>query len=163
MPIIYKSIRIGKNGKPFYLYKLRTMIEGSDKDQFSAGEDDPRVTKAGRILRKYKLDELPQLINVLKGEMALVGPRPEVPKFIEKMTQRERDIILSVKPGITDLASLWNFDEGVILKGSKDPDKDYEEKIWPEKKKLQIEYIKNRTFLLDVQILWKTVGRLLKR
>lgn len=164
MSILYRSTRIGKNGKPFTFYKFRTMVEGADKiGDLSTPEDDPRITKVGRLLRKYKLDELPQLWNVIKGDMVLVGPRPEVPKFVEKMTAEERKIILSVRPGITDLASLWDFNEAERLKGSKNPDKDYEEKIWPEKKRLQIQYIENKSLWLDIKILWKTLLKLVKR
>ena len=108
-------------------------------------------------MKKFQLDELPQLINVLKGEMSLVGPRPEVKMYVDIMTPEERNTILSVKPGMTDLASLWNFHEGEVLKGSLDPEKTYMEKIRPEKIRLQMEYVKNRSFLLDLKIVIKTI------
>jgi lipopolysaccharide/colanic/teichoic acid biosynthesis glycosyltransferase len=123
----------------------------------STAGDDPRLLKIGHFLKKYQLDELPQLINVLKGEMSLVGPRPEVKMYVDMMTEEEKNIILSVKPGMTDLASLWNFHEGEILRGSPDPEKTYQEKIWPEKKRLQIKYIKERSFWLDLKIILKTI------
>lgn len=119
--------------------------------------DDPRLTNLGKLLKKYQLDELPQLINVLKGEMSLVGPRPEVPFYVNMMTDSEKMIILSVRPGMTDLASLWDFHEGEILKGSPDPERTYMEKIRPEKIRLQIEYVKNRSFWLDLKIILKTI------
>jgi len=123
----------------------------------STAGDDPRLTKIGKFLKKFQLDELPQLINVLKGEMSLVGPRPEVKMYVDIMTPEERNTILSVKPGMTDLASLWNFHEGEVLKGSLDPEKTYMEKIRPEKIRLQMEYVKNRSFLLDLKIVIKTI------
>ena len=123
----------------------------------STAGDDPRLTKIGKFLKKYQLDELPQLINVLKGEMSLVGPRPEVKMYVDMMTDEERKTILSVKPGMTDLASLWNFHESEALRGSPDPEKAYLEKIRPQKIKLQLEYVKNRSFLLDLKIIIKTI------
>ena len=119
--------------------------------------DDPRLIKIGNFLKKFQLDELPQLINVFKGEMSLVGPRPEVKMYVDMMSDEERNTILSIKPGMTDLASLWNFHEGEILKGSPDPEKTYMEKIRPEKIKLQLEYVKTRSFLLDLKIVIKTI------
>jgi len=162
-PIFYRGERIGKNGKPFKIFKFRTMIVDAEKSGvYSTSSDDPRLLKIGNFLKKYQLDELPQLINVLKGDMSFVGPRPEVKKFIDMMTPEERNVILSVKPGMTDLASLWNFHEGEVLKGSKEPDKDYQEKIWPTKKKLQIEYIKKQSFWLDIKIILKTIFKIFK-
>jgi lipopolysaccharide/colanic/teichoic acid biosynthesis glycosyltransferase len=157
-PVFYRGQRIGRFGKPFKIFKFRTMVENAEKTGvFSTAADDPRLTKIGRFLKKYQLDELPQLINILKGEMSFVGPRPEVKFYIEMMTEEEKNIILSVRPGITDWASLWNFHEGEILKGSLNPDKVYQEKIRPEKIRLQIKYVKERSFLKDIEIIWKTV------
>lgn len=134
------------------------MIEGAEElGGPSTAADDPRLTKIGKFLKKYQLDELPQLINVLKGEMSLVGPRPEVPLYVNMMTEEEKKIILSIRPGMTDLASLWDFHEGEILKGSQDPEKTYMEKIRPQKIQLQIEYVKNRSFWLDLKIVLKTI------
>ena len=157
-PVFFRGERIGKKGKPFRIFKFRTMVENAEElGGPSTASDDPRLTKIGLFLKKYQLDELPQLINVLKGEMSFVGPRPEVPFYINMMTEKERNTILSIKPGITDLASLQNFHEGEVLKGSPDPEKTYMEKIRPEKIKLQMEYVKNRSFLLDLKIIVKTI------
>jgi lipopolysaccharide/colanic/teichoic acid biosynthesis glycosyltransferase len=157
-PVFYRGVRVGKDGKPFRMFKFRTMVPDAEKlGGPSTAGDDPRLLKIGHFLKKYQLDELPQLINVLKGEMSLVGPRPEVKMYVDMMTEEEKNIILSVKPGMTDLASLWNFHEGEILRGSPDPEKTYQEKIWPEKKRLQIKYIKERSFWLDLKIILKTI------
>ncbi len=157
-PVFYKAKRVGKNGKIFEMYKFRTMVTNADKiGGPSTAGDDPRLTKIGKFLRKFQLDELPQLINILKGEMSFVGPRPEVPFYVNMMTKEEKDIILSVKPGLTDFASLWDFHEEEILKGSPDPEKTYQEKIWPEKKRLQIKYIRERSFWTDIKIILKTI------
>lgn len=164
MSIFYKSLRVGKNGKLFYLYKFRTMIEGADKiGPESTSKDDPRITKIGKFLRKYKLDELPQAINILKGEMNLVGPRPTLPCVIDTLTKEEKDIILSVRPGLTDPASLWNINEEERLAGSNDPHKKFMDEIYPEIKRLQIEYIKNRSLLLDLKILIQTLCKIIFR
>ena len=154
----YRGERVAKNGKPFKIFKFRTMVLNAEKlGGPSTAGDDPRLLKIGLFLKKYQLDELPQLINVLKGEMSLVGPRPEVKMYVDMMTDEEKRVILSVKPGMTDLASLWNFHESEILKGSKNPEKTYQEKIRPEKIRLQIEYVKNRSFLSDLKIIIKTI------
>ena len=157
-PVFFRGERIGKKGKPFRIFKFRTMVENAEElGGPSTASDDPRLTKIGLFLKKYQLDELPQLINVLKGEMSFVGPRPEVPFYINMMTEKERNTILSIKPGMTDFASLQNFHEGEVLKGSLDPEKTYMEKIRPTKIKLQMEYVKNRSFLLDLKIIVKTI------
>ncbi|MBN1636135.1 MAG: sugar transferase [Deltaproteobacteria bacterium] len=162
-PIFYKGIRIGLNGEPFRIFKFRTMVVDAEKlGASSTSDDDPRVTKFGRLLRKYKLDELPQLINVLRGDMSFVGPRPEVKKFTDMYTEEEK-VILSVRPGITDWASLWNPDEGSLLKGSDDPDRDYMEKIRPEKIRLQLKYVRERSFAKDLRIILDTLAVILKR
>lgn len=159
--VFYKGERVGKNEKYFKIFKFRTMVENAEElGGPSTAGDDPRLTKIGKFLKKYQLDELPQLINVLKGEMSFVGPRPEVKMYVDMMTEEERNTILSIKPGMTDLASLWNFHEGEILKGSPDPEKTYLEKIRPEKIRLQIKYVKNRSFWLDLKIILKTLIKL---
>ena len=156
--VFYKGIRVGKGGKPFRILKFRTMIPEAEKfGVWITPNDDPRITKIGRILRKYKLDELPQLINVLKGEMSFVGPRPEVPHYVETFSEEEKESILSVRPGITDWASLWDIDEGSLLAGSTDLNKFYEECILPIKKQLQLKYVKERSFLLDIKIILLTI------
>jgi len=162
-PILYHSLRIGKSKNPFKVYKFRTLVINADKiGGPSTSDDDPRLTKIGKFLRKYKLDELPQLFNVIKGEMSLVGPRPEVPEYA-KLYKDEEQIVFSVKPGITDLASLWNDDEGAILKGSSEPEKTYLEKIRPEKVRLQIKYVKEKSFIGDLKIIFKTLKKILNR
>ena len=162
-PIFYRGKRIGKFGKPFGIYKFSTMYADADKmsGSPSAGDDDPRITKFGRFLRSYKLNELPQLINVLKGEMSFVGPRPEVEQYVNIFTEEEK-AILSVRPGITDYASIKFHNEGEILSGSPDPDKAYEEIIRPEKLRLQLEYIRNHSLWVDFKLLFKTLGMLIK-
>lgn len=156
-PIFYRGIRIGKSGKPFRIFKFRTMIPEAEKlGGPSTPADDPRLTKIGKFLKKYQLDELPQLFNVLKGEMSLVGPRPEVPSEIDSLDPKTRKIILSVKPGMTSLATLANPHEGEVLRGSKDPHKTYCEKIKPEKIRLNLEYVNKKSFWLDVRVIIKT-------
>jgi len=157
-PAFYRGKRTGKDGEEFRIFKFRTMVPDAENlGGPSTAGDDRRLLKIGSFLRKYQLDELPQLINVLKGEMSLVGPRPEVKMYVDMMTDEERKKILSVKPGMTDFASLWNFHEGEILKGAKEPEVIYMEKIRPEKIRLQLEYVKNRSFLLDLKIILKTI------
>ena len=154
----YRGERVAKNGKPFKIFKFRTMVPAAEKlGGPSTAGDDPRLLKIGHFLKKYQLDELPQLINVLKGEMSFVGPRPEVKMYVDMMSSEEKRIILSVPQGMTDLASLVNFHESDVLKGSPDPEKTYMEKIRPEKIRLQIEYVKNRSFLSDLKIVVKTI------
>ena len=162
-PVFYRGERIGLHGKPFRIFKFRTMVVDAEKmGASSTSDDDPRITRIGRVLRKYKLDELPQLINVLLGDMSLVGPRPEVKKFTDLYTEEER-AILTVRPGITDWASIWNPDEGALLAGSMDPDKDYFEKIRPEKIRLQLKYVRERSFLTDIKIIALTLKTILMK
>jgi lipopolysaccharide/colanic/teichoic acid biosynthesis glycosyltransferase len=162
-PIFYRGIRVGRNGRIFRIFKFRTMVVNAEKiGGSSTADDDPRLTRIGRRIRKRKLDELPQLINVLKGEMSFVGPRPEVKHYVDLFTPEER-AILTVRPGITDWASLWNPDEGALLAGSADPEKDYLEKIRPEKIRLQLEYVRERSFLTDLKIILLTLKTVAKR
>lgn len=162
-PILYKARRIGRGGKAFTMYKFRTMVVNADKmGGPSTAADDPRLTKIGLFLKKYQLDELPQLINVLKGDMSVVGPRPEVKMYVDMMTPEEKSVILSVRPGMTDLASLWDFHEAELLKGAPDPEKKYMEEIRPEKLRLQQEYVKKASFFLDMEIIFKTILKLFK-
>ena len=161
--VFYRGTRIGKDGKPFRIFKFRTMVVDAEKiGGPSTADDDPRITRIGKFLRKTKLDELPQIINVLTGEMSIVGPRPEVPVYVDMFSEEEK-AILSVRPGITDYASIWNPDEGAALKGSDDPERVYKEKIRPKKIELQLRYIKERSFLTDIKIIMQTfkavVGR----
>jgi len=128
----------------------------------STSDDDPRITRIGKLIRKYKLDELPQLINVLKGDMSIVGPRPEVQHYVDMYTEEEK-AILTVRPGITDWASIWNPDEGAILAGSADPEKTYMEKIRPKKLELQLKYVRERSFWADMKIIMETIWTLVRR
>jgi lipopolysaccharide/colanic/teichoic acid biosynthesis glycosyltransferase len=162
-PVFYKGERIGKWGRPFRILKFRTKVIGAEElGGPSVAENDPRVTKAGKILRKYKLDEIPQLINILKGEMSFVGPRPEVKCYVDMFTEEEKKI-LTVRPGMTDFASLWNLDEGSLLAASLNPEKIYAEKVRPRKIELQLKYIDNRSFLTDVKIILRTIFMVFSR
>lgn len=161
--VLYNGVRVGKSGKPFSMHKFRTMVPNADKiGGPSTAGDDPRLTRVGKFLKKFQLDELPQLINVLKGEMSLVGPRPEVPMYVDMMSADEKGIILSVKPGMTDWASLRNFHEGEVLRGSADPEKAYQEKIRPEKIRLQMKYVRERNFLVDLKIIGQTILKIFR-
>ena len=156
-PVIYAGARIGKDGRPFMMLKLRTMVANADSiGGTSTAADDARLTSAGRFLRRFKLDELPQLINVLYGEMSFVGPRPQVEWAVNLYTADERRL-LSVRPGITDFASLRFRNEGEILRGSTNPDQDYLEKIAPHKIGLGLYYVRHYSFSVDAKILAATV------
>jgi len=162
-PVFYRGVRIGRLSKPFRIFKFRSMVVNADKiGGPSTADDDSRITKMGKLMRKYKLDEIPQLINVLKGEMSFVGPRPEVPFYVNMFSEEEKKI-LTVRPGITDWASLWNSDEGAILVGSKDPEKTYMEEIRPEKMRLQLKYVREQSFWVDMRIIFLTLLKLIKR
>jgi lipopolysaccharide/colanic/teichoic acid biosynthesis glycosyltransferase len=161
-PLLYRGRRVGQGGEPFEMLKFRTMVVDADKiGGSSTPEDDPRITGIGKKLRRYKLDELPQLWNVLLGDMSFVGPRPQVQWAVDLYTPEEREI-LRVRPGITDEASLKFSNEAEILKGSTDPDKDYIEKIHPEKMRLSLEYVRHRSFSGDLSIIARTAGAIFK-
>lgn len=158
---IYAQPRIGKGGKEFRLLKFRTMFTGSDiEKRITIGTDDKRITPAGRYLRKYKLDELPQLFNVLTGSMSLVGPRPEVQEYVA-LYNTEQKQVLNVKPGITDYASLEYYNENELLASTPNPDEYYINVIMPAKLTLNLKYIKERRFMTDMKIIWKTVRRII--
>jgi lipopolysaccharide/colanic/teichoic acid biosynthesis glycosyltransferase len=155
--VFYKQVRIGKNQKPFKLYKFRSMSTDADKKGLlTVGNKDSRITKIGYYLRKYKLDELPQLINVLKGDMSVVGPRPEVEKYV-KLYNQQQLMVFDVKPGITDWASIKYVNENEILAKSNQPEKTYIEEIMPAKLKLNLEYVKNNNVLIDIKIILLTI------
>lgn len=158
MSVLYRSERIGKNGKPFTLYKFRTLQEGSERRHFAEHE---AYVFMGRFLRKTKLDELPQLWNFLKGDVALVGPRPEEKRVIEVIPSSVRDLLLSVKPGLTSLSSIHFFDEEKILQQSADPFEDYWKKVKPMKITLDVFYVQNKCYSLDLWILWQTFKKIL--
>ena len=162
-PVLYRGVRAGRGGRPFDMLKFRTMVDGAERMGVSStAEDDRRITRVGRFLRRIKLDELPQLLNVLRGEMSLVGPRPQVPWAVARYSPEERRV-LSVRPGITDPASLRFRNEGEILKGSTDPDRTYMELIHPEKMRLSLAYVESRTFLGDLRIIGDTLLALARR
>lgn len=154
--VFYRQIRVGKDNKDFYLYKFRTMRTGSDqKGLLTVGERDSRITRVGYFLRKYKIDEFPQLLNVLKGDMSIVGPRPEVRKYVD-MYMPEQMRVLSVRPGLTDIASIQYVHENELLAASDDPEKTYIEEVMPAKLALNLQYIDNQSVLGDIKLIWKT-------
>lgn len=157
-PVFYRAKRAGRGGREFRMLKFRSMVVNADRiGGPSTSGDDPRLTKMGKLLRSHNLDELPQLVNVLKGEMSFVGPRPEVPSEVARYDEETKKIILSVRPGMTDLATLSNLHEEEILKGAADPHEAYRRLIQPQKLKLAVEYVKTRSFLLDLKIILKTL------
>lgn len=161
--VLYLQKRVGLNNKDFMLYKFRSMRNGSDKKGLiTIGDRDSRVTKSGFYIRKYKLDELPQLINVFKGEMSLVGPRPEVRKYVDLYTPEQMKV-LSVKPGITDYASIEYADENTILGSSEDPDKTYVERILPDKIVLNMRYIDNQSNAEYFRIIFLTLFKIARK
>lgn len=163
-PVFYRGVRIGRYGRPFRIFKFRTMVVNAEQiGGTSTPENDLRITRIGKLLRKYKLDELSQLINVLKGEMSFVGPRPQVPWAVQLYNEEERSLLLRIKPGITDYASIKFHNEGEILRGSTEPDKDYMEKIHPEKMNLSIEYAKKISLRTDLGILFMTFLSIVKK
>ncbi len=161
-PVFYRQQRVGRNGKDFGLLKFRSMRVGSDKaGLITVGERDNRITRAGYYIRKYKLDELPQLINVLAGDMSLVGPRPEVRKYVDLYTPEQRKV-LSVRPGITDYASIEYIDENRLLAQSSDPDKTYIEEIMPAKIALNMRYIEHQTIGEYFKIVFLTISKIVR-
>lgn len=159
--VFYKQTRVGKNGKEFKLLKFRSMRAGADKSgQLTIGNDD-RVTAVGRFIRKTKLDEFPQLLNILAGHMSIVGPRPEVPKYVQLYSTAQKKV-LSVRPGLTDYASLEYFDEQKILGQAVDPEKAYIEEVMPKKLALNLKYISEMSLGLDVRLIFRTIGRIFR-
>jgi len=162
-PVFYRGKRTGLHGKPFLIYKFRSMVSDAEKKGGpSTSDSDSRITRAGRFVRKFKLDELSQFINVLLGDMSFVGPRPEVQQYTDMYTEEEK-AILTVRPGITDWATIWNSDEGAVLAKYDDPDKAYEEVIRPTKLKLQLYYVHNRTLWMDLKLVVYTILRIVNR
>ena len=151
----FSQTRVGKDGKHFQLLKFRTMRPASEsKGQLTVGKD-PRITKVGHTLRKYKLDEIPQLFNILKGDMSVVGPRPEVPKYVALYNEEQKKV-LAVRPGLTDLASIEYINENEVLSKSTNPEETYIKEIMPHKLKLNLVYIKKQSFFFDLQLIFKT-------
>lgn len=155
-PVFYRQVRVGKDNKDFRLFKFRSMRPDSDKlGLITIGNHDPRVTRSGYYIRKYKLDEFPQLINVFKGDMSLVGPRPEVRKYVDLYTPDQRRV-LSVRPGITSLASIRYRNENEIMAASSDPDKCYIEQVMPDKLSIDMEYVSKANLLTDIKLIFST-------
>lgn len=162
-PIFYKQSRVGQYNKDFLLYKFRSMRVGSDlQGLITVGNRDPRITRSGYIIRKYKLDEFPQLINVLIGDMSLVGPRPEVRKYVDLYTAEQLHV-LDVKPGITDLASIMYRNENEILEKSENPDEYYVKVIMQDKLKINLEYISNHSFWYDLSLIFRTLWAIVSK
>lgn len=158
----YRQVRVGKNGKEFKLFKFRTMRMGSDKaSALTIGMRDSRITRIGYYLRKYKLDELPQLFNVLIGDMSFVGPRPEVPKYVALYTPEQKSV-LKVKPGITDYASIVYSEENALLANAENPEELYINKVMPAKLKLNMRYIQDMSLRTDMGIILKTIGKIFR-
>ena len=161
-PVFYRQQRVGKDGRDFGLLKFRSMRVGADKmSLITIGDRDPRVTRAGYYIRKYKLDELPQLVNVLVGDMSLVGPRPEVRRYVDLYTDEQRQV-LSVRPGITDYASIEYIDENALLACSSDPDQTYIQEIMPAKIALNMRYIRHQALGEYFRIILLTFGKLIR-
>lgn len=163
-PVLFRQERVGRNGELFRIRKFRTMVRDAPRlgGAITVGHD-PRITRVGHWLRQYKLDELPQLIDVLLGDMSLVGPRPEVPRYVALYPPGIRERVLSVRPGLTDNASLAYIDESAQLAGAADPEREYVEKILPEKLRLYVEYVDNRSLALDLSIIGRTAARIIVR
>lgn len=163
-PVFFRQVRVGQHGKLFRIHKFRSMrLESENKGKLTVGTNDSRITRSGTFIRKYKIDELPQLIDVFKGDMSLVGPRPEVPEYIAAYPQEIKDKVLSVKPGITDNASILMVDENEILAKYDDPHHGYLTEVLPIKQKLYVDYIDNQSFVGDLGIIFKTIRKIIAR
>ena len=162
-PVFFRQVRVGKNGRKFRIYKFRTMVADAEKKgmQITVGGDS-RVTGIGRVLRKTKVDELPQLFNVFAGQMSFVGPRPEVPHYVEMYSDYQKNV-LRIKPGITELASIVYRDENDVLAKSEDPERTYIEEIMPEKIKLNMQYMQKMNVFYDIYLIFRTFAAVLKR
>ena len=160
--VIYKQKRVGRNNVDFLLYKFRTMCADADKgSQITVSDHDARITKTGAFLRKFKIDEFPQFLNILKGEMSIVGPRPEVRKYVELYTP-EQMRVLSVRPGLTDYASIRYVNENALLAASDNPEETYIHEIMPDKLNLNLKYVDEQSLWVDMKIMWQTVMAILR-
>lgn len=157
LPGLFRQTRIGRNGKPFVMLKFRSMVTDAERAGKLSVGNDARVTRVGRVLRKYKLDEFPQLVNVLRGEMSLVGPRPEVPEYA--FVYPEQDTVWSVRPGITDPTSLELYDEDALLGEAVDPSAYYRDVLLPEKTRRYLEYVESQSFVGDLSVIFRTLAR----
>jgi lipopolysaccharide/colanic/teichoic acid biosynthesis glycosyltransferase len=161
--VIYKQKRVGRNNVDFLLYKFRTMCTDADKgSQITVSDHDSRITKTGAFLRKYKIDEFPQFLNILKGEMSIVGPRPEVRKYVEMYTP-EQMRVLSVRPGLTDYASIRYVNENALLAASDNPEETYIHEIMPDKLKLNLKYVDEQSLWVDIKIMFMTLKAIVVR
>ena len=159
-PVFYRGLRGGIGNRPFKIFKFRSMVQNADRiGGVSTSATDARITKPGAFIRAHKLDELSQLLNVLKGDMSIVGPRPQVLSYTNAYDGEFREI-LTVKPGITDWATVWNADEGAVLAGAADPDRAYDILIHPTKLRLQLRYVRERSFSTDLRIIYYTLRRM---
>ena len=159
-PVFYRQTRVGRYGRDFRIFKFRSMRVGSDKGrQITVGERDPRITRSGYFIRRYKIDELPQLINVFLGDMSIVGPRPEVRKYVDLYSEEQRKVF-QVRPGITDLASIKYRNENELLSLVDDPDTYYIDVIMPDKLAINLEYIRHQSFMGDIKIIFNTLFKI---
>ncbi len=159
-PVFYRQTRVGRYGRDFRIFKFRSMRVGSDKGrQITVGERDPRITRSGYFIRRYKIDELPQLINVFLGDMSIVGPRPEVRKYVDLYSEEQRKVF-QVRPGITDLASIKYRNENELLSQVDDPDTYYIDVIMPDKLTINLEYIRHQSFMGDIKIIFNTLFKI---
>ena len=162
-PVFYRQTRVGRYNRDFRLYKFRSMRVGADRQGLiTVGGHDPRITQSGYFIRKYKLDELPQLINVFIGDMSLVGPRPEVRKYVDMYTPEQLHV-LDVRPGITDMASIRYRNENELLAQATDPDKYYIEVIMPDKLRINLEYVAHHSFWFDIYLIFKTFKEIIEK
>jgi len=162
-PVFYRQVRVGRHNKDFRIFKFRSMRVGSDKQGLiTVGGRDPRVTRSGYFIRKYKLDEFPQLINVFVGDMSLVGPRPEVRKYVDMYTA-EQMRVLDVRPGITDLASIRYRNENELLEKAENPDQFYIDVIMQDKLAINLEYVANHSFWYDIKLIFKTFWEIVSK
>ncbi len=162
-PVFYRQTRVGRGNKDFRLFKFRSMVVGADKKGLiTVGGRDPRITRSGYFIRKYKLDEFPQLINVFLGDMSLVGPRPEVRKYVDMYTPEQLQV-LDVRPGVTSLASIRYRNENDILAAAENPDKCYIEKVMPDKLAIDLEYVANHSFCYDIKLIFMTFWEIVSK
>ena len=162
-PVFYRQVRVGRHNKDFKIFKFRSMRVGADKQGLiTVGGRDPRVTRSGYFIRKYKLDEFPQLINVFVGDMSLVGPRPEVRKYVDMYTE-EQMRVLDVRPGITDLASIRYRNENELLEKAENPDQYYIDVIMQDKLAINLEYVANHSFWYDIKLIFKTFWEIISK
>ena len=160
-PVLFKQIRTGKGNQPFKIFKFRSMKSISRNNSPLTVGNDSRITKVGKYIRKFKIDELPQFFNVLKGDMSVVGPRPEIPEFTNMYNEKQLKV-LSMRPGITDNASILYFNEGELLAKSSNPKETYINEVMPDKLKMNMEYFENRTIIVDFKIIFKTLLKILR-